>query len=266
MCHNKQTLDQIKQIVADSKHITVVSGLEISKAAGLNGVRSEDIAYDVEQKYGYSNDEIVSALFLSRRVDIFFDYYRNIILNKFPMTPTKVHEGIALLEKAGKLDAVVTRSTYNLHQDAGCRKVIALHGSVEENKCPNCGKIFDSAFIKKSTSVPVCDECQVTIRPGFVLMGEMVDNGKMSKACDAVENAEVVIVVGASANSTLCRHLLKYYTGKKLILLNVKETHGDEKIPYRVYGDLCEMFSYIVEGIEPVIEEEETEDIKEIQE
>lgn len=244
-------LAKIKKVINASEHIVVISGLEVVLEAGLNGVRAEQIAYDIEQEYGYSNDEIISSEFFSRRVDAFYKYYREVILNK-EAKPTAVHQKIYELQKAGRLDGVVTRTVYSLHKQAGCENVVELHGSVEENRCPNCNKTYGSEYIRSAKGVPVCDVCGIPLRPGFTLIGEMVDNGKMTKASNAVENADVLLIVGAGLNSTLCRHLLKYYSGNKMIVLNVRESVGDDRADYQAYGNLSEMMTAITEGLEPV--------------
>lgn len=242
------SLNKIHEIISKSDHVVVLSGLGVVLEAGLNGIRGEHIAYDIEQKYGYANDEIISSMFYSRRVDVFYQYYKDIILNK-PLEPTPVHEGIMKIQEANRLDAVITRTTYSLHKKAGCESVIELHGSVEENPCPNCGKIFGAEYIKKAAGIPLCDECGIPLRPGFTLLGETVDNGKMTMACNAVEEADVLLVIGAGLNSALCRHLLKYYKGNKMIVLNDEESIGDEKANYQAYGNLGEMVSEITKDL-----------------
>lgn len=249
-------LQKIQNMIKASDHIVVVSGLEVALGAGLNGVRAEQIAYDIEQKFGYSNDEITSFAFYSRRVDLFYQYYKQVILNK-ELKPTPVHKGIARIQTAGKLDAVVTRTVYPLHQMAGCENVVELHGSVEENYCPNCNKVFGSNYIRQAKGIPSCDECNIPLRPGFTLFGEMVDNGKITQASNAVENADVLLIVGAGLNSTLCRHFIKYYRGKKMIVINTGELAGDEKADYRAYGDLNEIMTYITADLEGAEEKDE---------
>lgn len=241
-------LTKIQNVLNGSDHIVVISGLEVDLESGLNGVRAEQIAYDIEQEYGYSNDEIVSTEFFSRRTDAFYKYYREIILNK-ELEATPVHQAIAEIQDAGRLDAVVTRTVYSLHKVAGCENVVELHGSVEENHCPNCNKIFGSKYIRSAKGVPSCDECGIPLRPGFTLFGERVDNGKMTQASNAVENADVLLIVGAGLNSALCRHLLKYYSGNKMIVLNVQESVGDERADYQAYGNLSDMMTEIVSGL-----------------
>lgn len=241
------TIEKIQDIIKNGENIVVLSGLEVIRETGLNGVKAEHIAYDIEAEYGFSSDEIVSTSFFSRRVDAFFKYYKNIILNKMDAKPTKVHKGVVKLENDGKLKTVITRMVYQLYKEVGCRKVIQLHGSVEENVCPRCGKLFGSRYIKEAKGTPKCDVCDVTLRPGFPLRGEMVDNGKMSKACDAVENADILIIVGAPVNSMLCRYMVKYYKGNKMILINTEETPGDERADYSVYGNLSDIFEKIMD-------------------
>lgn len=255
------SLDKIHEIISKSDHVVVLSGLDIVLESGLNGVRAEHIAYDIEQKYGYANDEIITSMFYSRRVDLFFKYYKEIILNK-ELKPTPVHQGIAKIQDANRLDAVITRTTYSLHKKAGCKNVIELHGSVEENACPNCGKIFGSEYIRKAAAIPACDDCGIPLRPGFALLGETVDNGKMTKASNAVEDADVLLVIGAGLNSSLCRHLLKYYKGNKLIVLGREESMGDEKADYQAYGNLGEMLTELTKDLPVSKVKRETEEEK----
>ena len=243
----QRSLETIKNIIRNGGNIVVLGGIGVMMEAGLNGVRAEHIAYDIEQKYGYSNDDIVSSLFFSRRVDIFYKYYKEIILNKDEIKPSSVHEGVVKLQRYGKLDTVITRMVYCLYQKAGCDSVIELHGSVEENRCPACGKVFGSGYIKRAKGVPECDVCNVPLRPGFSLLGEMIDNGKITRASLAVERANILLVIGAPIKSPLCKYMVKYYNGDKLVLLNREEMPGDDRANYRAYGNIGEMFSYIMD-------------------
>lgn len=256
-----QVLDKIKEILQTSENIVLVSGSEAMRETGLNGIRAEHIAYDIEEKYGYSSDEIVSSLFLSRQAGKFYDFYKQVILNKTDVELTEVFKAAAKLEEKGKLSAVVTRMVYGLYQKAGCRNVVELYGSAEENRCPACGRVYDSRYIKESSGIPKCEECEVMLRPGFSLYGEMIDNGRLTKACDAIEYANVLLVVGTSLNSQTWASMLRYYEGDKLILINTEEASGDDRANYRAYGNLSEIFRYITD-----FEEEEQEEEKEDQE
>jgi NAD-dependent deacetylase len=230
-----------------SRNIVLVSGSEVMRETGLNGIRAEHMAYDIEMEYGSSSDEIVSSLFLTRQSSKFYDYYKNIILNKIDVELTEVFRAAARMEKQGRLSAVVTRMVYGLYQRAGCKNVVELYGSAEENRCPVCGKIYDSRYIKNADGIPKCDVCGVMLRPGFSLYGEMIDNSRLTKACNAIEYADVLLVAGTSLNSLTWANMLRYYEGNKLIVINTKEARGDNRANYRAYGNISEIFSYITE-------------------
>ena len=242
-----QILENMRNIIRGGGNIVVLAGMNITYDIGLNGVTAEHIAYDIEQKYGYSNDEIASSLFYTRRAELFYRYYKEVILNIDDPQPSSIHYGIYRLQQCSKLNAVITRSVYSLYKKAGCSNVIQLHGSVDENICPKCKRMYDSGYIKHSKGIPVCEQCGIPLRPGFSLLGEVLDNGKISRASNAVENASILLVIGAGINSPLCRYMVKYYKGDKLILLNDKERIGDERANYRAYGNIREMFAQVMD-------------------
>lgn len=242
-----QVLEKMRNIIRGGGNIVVLAGMNITYDVGLNGVTAEHIAYDVEEKYGYSNDEMASSLFFTRRAELFYKYYKEVILNIENPQPSSIHYGIYRLQQCGKLSAVVTRSVYSLYNKAGCSNVIQLHGSVDENICPRCKRLYDSNYIKYAKGIPVCEQCGVTLRPGFALKGEVIDNGKISRASNAVENASILLVIGAGINSTLCRYMVKYYKGDKLLLLNDEEKVGDDRANYRAYGNIREMFAKVMD-------------------
>lgn len=240
-----QVMDKIREILRNNQNIVLVGGSEVMRETGLNGIRAEHIAYEIEEQYGYDSDEIVSSLFLSRQAGKFYDYYKNIILNKMDVELTEVYKSAARMEEEGRLSAVVTRMIYGMYQKAGCKNVIELYGSAEENRCPECGKIYGARYIKEAKDIPLCEDCGVILRPGFSLYGEMIDNGRLTKAYNATEYANVLLVVGTSLNSQTWANMLRYYEGDKLILINTEEACGDERANYRIYGNLSEIFKYI---------------------
>lgn len=242
-----KTADKIKELILSSDNVVLVSGSEVMRETGLNGIRAEHMVYEIEDQYGYSGEEIITSPFFSRQVDTFYDYYKNVILNKTNVEPTAVYKAAAKLEKAGCISHIVTRMIYGLYQKAGCKNVIELYGSAEENRCPVCGKIFGSDYIKKVQGTPKCDKCNIVLRPGFSFFGEMIDNGRLTKACNAVENADVLLVAGMALSSHTWASTLRYYEGDKLVLINNEEHTGDEKANYRIYGNLSEIFTYLAD-------------------
>lgn len=243
----EKNLDGIREVIRANDNIVLVSGSEVMRESGMNGMRAEHMVYDIEQKYGFSGEEIMTEQFLSRQTDVFYDYYKTIILGEQEPKLTPVYHSAAMMEKSGKLSQIVTRMVYESYSEAGCEKVINLYGSVEENKCPTCGKLFGSKYIRNSEHTPKCDECQVVLRPGFSLFGEMLDNTRLTQACNAIEYADVLLVVGTHLNSHTWQNMLRYYSGDKLILINTEEKVGDERANYRAYGNISQIFSYITD-------------------
>lgn len=238
----RQGMDKVREVLRASSNIVVIGGSEVMRETGLNGVHVEYLAYDVEEQYGYSGDEIASSAFFNRQPEIFYDYYRNVILNKEDIKTTPVYDWLAKMEQKGKVSAIVTRMVYSLYQKYGCQNVIEVYGSAEENRCPKCGKLFDSHYIKESEGVPMCDKCGVMLKPGFTLYGEVIDNATLTKACEAIEHADVLLVVGTKMKSRTWATMFNYYEGDKLVLINTKESRGDDRANYRVYGNLSEIF------------------------
>lgn len=238
-------LDLMRKVIDNNENIVLVCGSEVFRECGLNGIRAEHLMYDIEEKYGYSGEEIVTPAFLSRRAGVFYDYYQNIILNFEHPQMTDMFRAATALEGKGKLTKVVTRAVYEAFQVAGCENVVSLYGSVEKNRCPVCGKEFGSRYIKDYKGIPKCDTCGVILRPGFSLFGEQLDNARLTEAVNAIENANVLIVAGISLNSMTWRNMLRYYSGNKLLLLNHEEKEGDERATHRAYGNIEEMFKFI---------------------
>ena len=166
-----QELEKIRDIIRDNENIVLIGGSEMMREIGLNGTRAEHMTYEVEEKYGYSPEEILTSMFLSRQTKIFYEYMKDVMLNKVDVEPADSFKAAAALEKSGKMTTIVTRMIYSLFKKAGCENVVELYGSAESNYCPACGKKFSSKYIKESKGIPACDNCGIPIRPGFSLFG-----------------------------------------------------------------------------------------------
>ena len=239
-------INRIKGLIQESNNIVVFGGIGIMHETGLNGVRAEKIPYDIEEKYGLSPEEMMTGPFLSKSVGTFYDYYKNVILDLDKMKPVEAHRAVARLEKQGKLGMLITRMVYGLYQQAGVTKVIELHGSVYENKCPSCGKLHGPEHIKAASGVPLCTECQVPLKPGFALFGDRIDNGKITQCANATAQADMLIVAGANLTAPLCRYFLKYYEGNRLVLINEEQSVGDEKADYIIHGKVSDILEQII--------------------
>lgn len=238
-------ISQVKKVIDESSNIVCLCGLGMDTESGYSNLRSDEAAYRIESKYKYSPEDLLSSLFFTVRTKQFFKFYKEEILSQ-QRAPNEGHYALAQLEKRGKLKAVITRSVYELFQQAGCEQVIEILGSIYINKCPQCEKEYSMDYIKDSHSVPLCEECQTAIRPGVCLYGEMVNNQIITKTAESIDKADVLMVLGTNLKSRLCQERLQYYKGNKLILVNDEEHYSDNYADYVIHGQVKEILPLLI--------------------
>ena len=199
--------------------------------------RSTDGLYN--QQYDYPPETILSHSFYMRKPEEFYRFYRNKML--FPNAePNRAHKALAKLEKMGNLKAVVTQNIDGLHQKAGSREVLELHGSVLRNYCTRCGKFYGLDAILNSTGVPKCT-CGGTIKPDVVLYEEGLDQETIEKSVKYIANADVLIIGGTSLTVYPAAGLIDYYRGHKLVLINKSVTPMDNRADLVISGPIGEV-------------------------
>lgn len=239
-------INKVREVIDRSKHVVVLSGLKASNETGLEGLRQENRAYDIEMKYGFSPEELVTATSFMRRAELFYRFYKEEVLEMEKMIPTETHRAMARLEKRGILGMIVTRDIYGLYQMEGVTNIIELHGNVMDNKCQKCGKLYPARYIKEAKGLPLCSSCKIVLRPGFALFGETIDNGKISKAAENVLKADTIMVIGASLEGYLSKYMLQYYEGNQLILINDEKDVSDSNANYVLYGKCKDILPQII--------------------
>lgn len=142
--------------------------------------------------------------------------------------PNAAHKKLAQWEREGRLKAVITQNIDGLHQAAGSRNVLELHGSVHRNYCQKCHKFFDAAYMKVHDGIPHCDVCGGVIKPDVVLYEEGLDMDTLDRAVSYIRQADVLIVGGTSLVVYPAAGLIRYYQGKKLVLINKGTTAYDQ--------------------------------------
>lgn len=237
--------ERVRKELENSNYTIAFCGTGMMKESGMPSMRAPEIAYEVEKKYGYSPEEIFSSAFYATRTETFFEYYRNEMLGK-PLEPSRAFYALAELEKRGKLQCCITNNVYNLPGRAGCGNVINLHGIVEDNRCPHCGKKYDLLYVRNSRRIPLCRDCMTTVRPQVLLFGEMVDNQLMTRAVEQIEGADVLLVLGTTLNSGLCEGYVDYFKGKTLVLINSTEHYLDKAADLVIYEEVREALPKIV--------------------
>lgn len=239
---NEKT-ETLKKWISESDNIVFFGGAGVSTESGIPDFRSVDGLY--KQKYKYPPETIVSHTFLKRNTGEFFDFYRDkMVAPAVEAKPNRAHIRLAELEEQGKLKAVITQNIDNLHQEAGSREVLQLHGTIMKNYCERCGKRFGVDAVTKSTGIPKC-ECGGTIRPDVVLYEEGLDMDVMEKAIMYIQNADVLIVGGTSLVVYPAAGLIRYYRGNKLALVNLSETGQDQYADLVIHEKIGEVFSQV---------------------
>ena len=235
-------IERLKKIIDDSDNIVFFGGAGVSTESGIPDFRSVDGLYN--QKYDYPPETILSHTFYRRKPEEFYRFYRDKMLC-LTAKPNAAHLKLAQWEKAGKLKAVITQNIDGLHQAAGSKKVLELHGSVLRNYCEGCGKLFTAEHILHSVEVPRCDECGGAIKPDVVLYEEGLDSQIMAQAMDYIRNAEVLIIGGTSLAVYPAAGMIDGYRGNKLVLINKTPTMRDNVADLIVQGSIGEVLKVL---------------------
>lgn len=237
----KAEIEKLQQMIDESKKIVFFGGAGVSTESGIPDFRSVDGLYN--QKYDYPPETILSHTFYMKRPDEFFRFYRDKMLFT-DAKPNAAHVALAKLEEAGKLTAVVTQNIDGLHQSAGSKKVLELHGSVLRNYCETCHRFYDIDAVLNSSGVPSC-ECGGRIKPDVVLYEEGLDQNTLSESVRAISEADMLIIGGTSLAVYPAAGLIDYYHGNKLVLINKTPTTRDTMANLVITDSIGEVFSQI---------------------
>ena len=223
MEHYKEAIEELKAIVAKYSNIVFFGGAGVSTESGIPDFRSVDGLY--HQQYDYPPETILSHTFYRRNPSEFFRFYRNKMLF-LDAKPNAAHRKLAELEAQGKLKAVITQNIDGLHQAAGSRTVLELHGSVLRNYCEKCGQFHDVRYIQESADVPKCEKCGGSVKPDVVLYEEGLNQEVLEKSAAAIRQADVLLIGGTSLTVYPAAGLVWYYRGGKLAVINKTELSG----------------------------------------
>jgi NAD-dependent deacetylase len=223
-----QLIGTLQDWIDQSDNIVFFGGAGCSTESGIPDFRSVDGLYN--QTYDYPPETILSHSFFHQHPDIFYQFYQDKLVCP-DAKPNAAHLKLAQLERAGKLRAVITQNIDGLHQLAGSRNVLELHGTVHRAYCDKCGKSYPEEFINAGEGIPHCD-CGGVVRPDVVLYEEGLDEDVLQRSMDYIDQADVLIVGGTSLVVYPAAGLLRYYRGHKLVLINKDAT------PYDARADL----------------------------
>ena len=237
----EKEVEQLQNIIDDSKRIVFFGGAGVSTESNIPDFRSADGLY--QQKYKYSPEQIVSHTFFMRNTEGFYEFYKEKMMF-LDAKPNAAHKKLEELEKAGKLKAIITQNIDGLHQAAGSKNVLELHGSIHRNYCMKCHKFYDAAYVKHADGIPRCS-CGGMLKPDVVLYEESLDENMIDKSIRAISQADTLIIGGTSLVVYPAAGFVDYFRGKHLVVINKSETAKSVRAELTIAAPIGEVLSQI---------------------
>jgi NAD-dependent deacetylase len=242
-------IERLAEMIKNSGHTVFFGGAGVSTESGIPDFRSETGLYRARQVYGYPPEELISHTVFMREPELFFRYYKENLIAA-DAKPNAAHLALAKLEERGLLAAVITQNIDGLHQLAGSRNVLELHGSNLRQYCLRCGERYDLAYILEPANcdgfIPKCRICGGTVRPDVVLYEEGLNSYVMAGSIKAISAAEALIIGGTSLAVYPAANLTKYFYGEHLVVINKSETHQDRNAGLVIHESIGEVFSEVM--------------------
>lgn len=235
-------IDKLRKFIEESSSIVFFGGAGVSTESGIPDFRSSNGLYNT--KYEYAPETIVSKEFFESNPKEFYHFYKEKML--FPdAEPNFGHQYLAELEKIGKLKAVITQNIDGLHQKAGSKNVLELHGSALRNHCIDCGEFYKMDSILQADGIPYCPKCGGMIKPDVTLYGENLPDGVMDEAVRYISEADMLIIGGTSLSVYPAAFLVNYYEGNRLVLINMSSTKADSYADLVIHKKIGEVFKHV---------------------
>ena len=234
---------QLQEMIDQSQRIVFFGGAGVSTESNIPDFRSSDGVYSVQVGRHLTAEQLVSHTMFERYPEDFFDFYKKYLL--YPdAKPNAAHRYLAWLEETGKLKAVVTQNIDSLHEMAGSKKVLKLHGSADRNYCKGCQRFYDlEAFLALEGPVPHCLDCGEVVKPDVTLYEEPLDMDVFSQAARAIQEADLLIIGGTSLVVYPAASLIQYFQGKNLVVINKTSIPQDKQADLVIEGKIGQVFS-----------------------
>lgn len=236
----REKVEKFRKMLAESKRIVFFGGAGVSTESGIPDFRSTDGLY--HQQYDFPPETILSHTFYRQNTEEFFRFYKDKMLY-LDAKPNAAHKKLAEWEENGKLTAVVTQNIDGLHQAAGSRKVLELHGSVLRNYCEDCKEFYDVNYVKNAEGIPLCKKCGGIVKPDVVLYEEGLNQHTINEAVKDIQGADMMIIGGTSLAVYPAACLIDYFSGKYLVLVNKASTARDNMADLVIQGNIGEIFA-----------------------
>ncbi|MCR4775652.1 MAG: NAD-dependent protein deacylase [Saccharofermentans sp.] len=238
-------LRQLKQLIADSENIVFLGGAGVSTESGIPDFRSGTGIYNTDSGVKYRPIDIIAHDFFMEHPEDFFDFYKRKLI--YPdARPNKAHKALVRLERQGKLKAIITQNIDNLHQEAGSKCVIELHGSVFRNYCMECGKKYDLEYVVAQEGVPHCEKCGGIVRPDIVLYEENLNHKDVDDAIKAVKKCDLLIIAGTSLTVYPAATFAQFLKHDRIVIINKSSTYMDLKALLTIHDNVGDVLDNCV--------------------
>ena len=238
-------LEKLISWIKESNNIVFFGGAGVSTESGIKDFRSVDGLYN--EKYKYPPEEILSHHFFIEHPKEFYEFYKD-KLNTINIEPNITHKVLKELEDIGKCKMIITQNIDGLHEKAGSKNIILLHGTIMKNYCTKCNKFYDAKFIFKKEEIPQCN-CGGIIKPDVVLYEESLEKDNITNAIKAIEEADLLIIGGTSLNVYPAAGFIQYFHGKHKVLINKNKTPYDKSCDLVIHDSLGKIFKEIEKEI-----------------
>ena len=238
-------LRQLKQLIAESENIVFLGGAGVSTESGIPDFRSGTGIYNTDSGVKYRPIDIIAHDFFMEHPEDFFDFYKRKLI--YPdARPNKAHKALVRLERQGKLKAIITQNIDNLHQEAGSKCVIELHGSVFRNYCMECGKKYDLEYVVAQEGVPHCEKCGGMVRPDIVLYEENLNHKDVDDAIKAVKKCDLLIIAGTSLTVYPAATFAQFLKHDRIVIINKSSTYMDLKALLTIHDNVGDVLDNCV--------------------
>ena len=237
----KEAAAELKERIGRARDVVFFGGAGVSTASGIPDFRSVDGLYN--QHFDYPPEVMLSHTFYETHTEEFYDFYRKKMI-ALDAKPCQAHIKLAELERDGKVTAVVTQNIDGLHQMAGSKNVLELHGSVHRNICQRCGATYSAEWVVETEGVPRCPKCGGPIKPDVVLYEESLDNDILSNSAIAIGRCDMLIIGGTSLVVYPAAGLVRFFQGSELVICNMSPTPQDSYADLVCACDIAKAFDF----------------------
>ncbi len=246
---DKEKLKWFAEMINRSEKTVFFGGAGVSTESGVKDYRSEDGLYNTVREYGVSPETILSHNFFVSKPDVFYDFYYKYFL-EINVEPNTAHLVLAEMEKKGKLSSVITQNIDGLHQKAGSKNVLELHGTTAVHYCMECGKPYPLEKLKAlKGKVPYCEKCGGLVRPEVVLYEEPLNESVVEKAISEISTAELLIIGGTSLAVYPAAMYIRYFMGSHIVLINKGHTDFDSNADLVFHDSIGQVLGGVADKI-----------------